>query len=288
MDHNQAMRFIVFLAASALYAQEAQDPADVLVQAREKLLARTNALNKYTCVQTTDRNYFVRSEASPRPSCDQISAIRKKQLYKLKLNHTDRLRVEVSFPYAHELLSWTDSGHFESLSLNELIEYGPTATGTFGTYLAEIFSGAGTHFQYRGREGGLLEYGFNVSPESSRGLVRGAGQWVPTGYDGTVWINIETLDVERLTVDTADLPPETGLCVSETVLDYRNPGVTNAGLLLPREGRTRFVLRRASGDRKSDDVFSVSREPAPSSSDSTCSCGVTRQPSGCFGTDISD
>jgi len=101
MDHNQAMKMIVLLAASVLCAQEAQDPADVLVQAREKLLARTNALNKYTCVQTTDRNYLVRSEASPRPSCDQISATRKKQLYRLKLDHTDRLRFEVSFPYAH-------------------------------------------------------------------------------------------------------------------------------------------------------------------------------------------
>jgi len=149
------------------------------------------------------------------------------------------------------------------LNLNELIEYGPNATGTFGTYLAEIFSGAGTHFQYRGREGSLLEYGFNVPAESSRSLFRGTGQWAPTGYDGTVWINIETLDVERLTVNTADLPPETGLCVSETVLDYRNPGVTNAGLLLPREGRTRFVLREGHQEIENVTTFSACRESQP-------------------------
>jgi hypothetical protein len=80
MDHNQAMRMIMLLAASVLCAQDAQDdPSDVLVRAREKLLAGTNALSKYTCVQTIDRSYFVRSEASLRPSCDQISATRKKQ-----------------------------------------------------------------------------------------------------------------------------------------------------------------------------------------------------------------
>jgi hypothetical protein len=257
------MRKIVFLAAYALYAQDAQDPADVLVQVREKLLPRTNALSKYTCVQTVDRSYFVRSEASPRPSCDQIGATRKKQLYKLQLDHTDRMRFEVAFPYAHELFSWTDSGHFESLSLNELIDYGPNATGTFGTSLAEIFLGAGTHFQYRGRQGSLIEYGFHVSPEDSHSLFRGARQWMPTAYDGTVSINSQALDVERLTVDTADLPPETGLCVSETALDYRNAGSDNAGLLLPREGRTRFVLREGHQEIENRTTFSACREAQP-------------------------
>jgi hypothetical protein len=261
MDYNQAMKMIVFLMASALCAQDAQnDPADVLVQARQKLLARTTSLNKYSCVQTVDRSYFVRNEASPRPSCDQISATRKKHLYKLKLDHTDRMRFEVSLPSGQELFAWTDSGHFEALSLNELIDYGPNATGTFGTYLAEIFSSNATHFQYRGREGSLLEYGFNVSPEGSRSLFRAAGQWMPIAYDGSVWINGQSLDVERLTVDTADLPPETGLCVSETVLDYRNAADTNASLLLPREGRTRFVLREEDQEIEDLTTFSACRE----------------------------
>jgi hypothetical protein len=261
MDHNLAMRMIVFLVASAVCAQDAHDdPTDMLVQARQKLLAKISTLNKYTCVQTVDRSYFVRDEATPRPSCDQISATRKKRFYKLKLDHTDRMRLEVSLPYAQEIFSWTDSGHFESLSLNELIDYGPNATGTFGSYLAEIFSSARTHFQYRGREGSLLEYGFDVSPESSRSLFRGAGQWMPTAYDGTVWINIESLDVERLTVDTADLPPETGLCVSESVLDYRNAADINAGPLLPREGRTRFVLREGHQEIQNLTTFSACRE----------------------------
>ena len=253
----------MLFAASVLCAQDPQDdPSDVLVQAREKLLARTNALSKYTCVQTIDRSYFVHRRAS-RPSCDRIETRPEKQLYRLKLDHTDRVRFEVSLPHAQELFSWTDSGHFESLSLSELIDYGPNATGRFGTYLVEIFSGAGTHFQYRGREGSLLEYGFNVPAETSRSLFRGAQQFMPTAYDGTVWINIQTLDVERLTVDTADLPPETGLCVSETVLDYRNAGVTNGGLLLPRDGRTRFVLREGHQEIENLTTFSACREIQP-------------------------
>jgi hypothetical protein len=261
MDHNQAMKMIFFLLASALCAQDAQDnPTDVLVQARQKLSARTSALTKYTCVQTVDRSYFVRDEATPRPSCDQISATRKKHLYKLKLDHTDRLRLEVSLPATQEIVSWTDSGHFELLSLNELINYGPNATGTFGSYLAEIFSSARTHFQYRGREGGLLEYGFYVSPNSSRSFVNGAGQWTPTAYDGTFSINIESFEVERLTVNTADLPPETGLCLSESILDYRNTASINADPLLPREGKTEFVLREGHQEIENLTTFSGCRE----------------------------
>lgn len=255
------MRMIIFLVASALRAQDAHDdPTDRLVQARQKLLARTSALHKYTCVQTVDRSYFVREEATPRPSCDQISAARKKHSYKLKLDHTDRIRLEVSLPYTQEIFSWTDSGHFESLNLNELIDHGPNATGTFGSYLAGIFSNTHTRFQYRGREGSLLEYGFDVSPDSSRNLFMDGGQWMPTAYDGTVWINNRSLDVERLTVDTADLPPETGLCVSESVLDYRNAADHHAGPLLPREGTTLFVLREGHQEIQNLTTFSDCRE----------------------------
>ncbi len=257
MDHNQAVRMIVFLVASALCAQDAHNgPTDILIQARQKLLATTSALHKYTCMQTVDRSYFVREEATPRPSCDQISATRKKHLYKLKLDHTDRLRLEVSLPYAQEIFSWTDSGHFESLNLNELIDHGPNATGTFGSYLAGIFSNPHTRFQYQGREGSLLEYGFDVSPDNSRNLFMDGGQWMPTVYDGTVWINNESLEVERLTVNTADLPPETGLCVSESVLDYRNAADNNAGPLLPREGKTLFVLREGHQEIQNLTTFS--------------------------------
>jgi hypothetical protein len=66
-----------------------------------------NACPNYTCVQTVDREYFVRSTPTPPyASCDQMSAAARKKPYSLKVDATDRLRLDVKVSGGEEIGSW--------------------------------------------------------------------------------------------------------------------------------------------------------------------------------------
>lgn len=61
--------------ALAIYPQTLRDPTEVLARARDNMIERGKRLPNYTCIQTINREYFVRSKPElPRPSCDQMSA----------------------------------------------------------------------------------------------------------------------------------------------------------------------------------------------------------------------
>jgi hypothetical protein len=71
-------------------------PARILDQARYPVVPSTR---KYTCVETVDRSYFSRNNYNPlasAPPCERLSAERKKGRPELRLDATDRLRVEVT------------------------------------------------------------------------------------------------------------------------------------------------------------------------------------------------
>jgi hypothetical protein len=79
-----------------LSAQIAPDPADLLEQARDKTIERLPPIG-YTCTATINRSYFVPDRPpSAAKSCEQIVRDWEKQArYKLKLDKTDRLRLQV-------------------------------------------------------------------------------------------------------------------------------------------------------------------------------------------------
>jgi hypothetical protein len=71
------------------------------------MIERTKRLLDYTCVQTVDRRYFVRSKPEePRPCCDQMSAEARKKSYSLRLTPTDRLHLDIKVSGGTEIGSW--------------------------------------------------------------------------------------------------------------------------------------------------------------------------------------
>ena len=52
---------LIAVTALAIRAQTPSDPTDVLAHARDNMVERAKRLPNYTCVQTVDREYFVRS-----------------------------------------------------------------------------------------------------------------------------------------------------------------------------------------------------------------------------------
>ena len=144
MDYGESVKRAIGLIAIAAFAQ---DPFETLQRARDKMLAEIPTRPRYTCVETIDRSYFSRRSllASP-PSCERLSADRKAGRAKLRLDATDRLRVEVAVTQGTEIYSWTRPGSF-SYSLEQILQFGPTGTGAFAAHLIDIFSNPSVRFQ---------------------------------------------------------------------------------------------------------------------------------------------
>jgi len=94
-------RAIGLIAITAL----AQDPSAMLQKARDKMLAEIPNHPRIHCVETIDRSYFSRRSLLGSPaSCERLSGDRKQGRAKLRLDATDRLRVEVAVTQGTEML----------------------------------------------------------------------------------------------------------------------------------------------------------------------------------------
>ena len=124
---------LLFSCALAANAQTQPDPRQVLEKARERVAQRKDRLPNYTCVQTVDRTYLSRAKPElPVPSCDLMSGEKTRNAYRLKIDATDRLRLDVKISGGSEIGSWVGANHFEEGSVMKLVK------GPFGTTLVQI------------------------------------------------------------------------------------------------------------------------------------------------------
>jgi hypothetical protein len=239
----------MFLAvAFTMSAQAPSDPEDVLAKARDKMLERTERLPNYMCVQTVDRRYLKPEKPEfPVLSCDDLSARSTKKNYRLKLEGTDRLRLDVKVSGGTEIGSWAGASHFEDGNVMKLMK-GPYGTGGFGTFLTDIFSGpSSVRFFFEGEDFvdslKLLKYRFEVARDASHYMVHAGSEWIYTGYDGDVWIDPTSFELRRLRVRTGELPEETGACESTTTVEYATMRVGAGDFLLPQRSNLHFLMR---------------------------------------------
>src|SRR6202051_2394655 len=118
------MRAALILAvAVAACAQPRRDPTDVLAHARDKMLDRTDRIPNYICVETVNRSYLKNANAGSWPaSCDQIMGAKKKGYYKLRIEATDRLRLDVKVSDGREIGAWAGARSFDSRDIVEFVE----------------------------------------------------------------------------------------------------------------------------------------------------------------------
>jgi hypothetical protein len=238
----------------AVPAGAGNDPQQVLERARTKLQAMTHTLANYACIETVERRYFEPAAATPRvqaapASCSQVRVDPDSTPAALKLEATDRLRLEVTVSEGREIYSWPGATRFDSRDVDEIIHEGPIGTGSFGTHLLGIFDnpGAEFHFTAERTSGGqtLLEYRFHVPLQASHYRVKVGTAWQPIAYDGSFWIDPDSLQLRRLTVRAEDVPPATSMCQLDAELDYRSVHIGDGDALLPSQGQLRIVLDNA-------------------------------------------
>lgn len=235
--------------AIAANAQMAADPQIVLARARDRLAQRTGRLENYTCIETVNRSYFTPPKSDHRLSCDEIRGAKRSGKYKLALDLTDRLRIDVKVSEGHEIASWVDAGQFASNVL-DLVGGGPFGTGPLGTQIADIFEGNDTRFQYLGESTAngetLLEYSYQVPLQASHEQIRAGLGWINSAYSGNFWIDPATYDLNRLTVVTSELPPATGACEVATSAAYKRIPIGDREFLAPMTSTLRFVMTDGS------------------------------------------
>jgi hypothetical protein len=248
------------------------DPVATLARARVKLAAIARSLPRYTCLETIERSYYsVPVKKAPVDLNAQQSCERKEfgKNGPLSLAADDRLRLEVAVAETGEIHSWVAATRFDSRSLFEMVTSGPISSGSFGTYLIDIFENPGARFKFIGQKTEnsreILEYSFVVPVEASHYRVRIPDGMKTTGYRGGFQIDASTADLARLTEETDELPPEGHMCRANTAIDYHTVPIGSGQLLIPRRSELRTLSPNAS-ETQSVTTYSACHEYAAESS----------------------
>lgn len=240
------------LALGAAAFGQDEDPVEVLVRLRDQVLAHAMRIPNHTCVETVNRDRYQPVNGDPHKSCDDLLAARKRASYRalLRLETSDRLRLDVLLAADRELYSWAGAAHFQEDELFEWLPAGAIGTGPFAATLLSIFEAQSPHFVYEGDttiDGRrLLEYSFNIPEDQSHYQVRGVSHWTVSGYTGSLLVDPATAALVRLLVRTEQLPAETTLCEIDSTLDYGMVPLGGVDYLLPVATRERYIGRNGS------------------------------------------
>ncbi len=255
------------LCAISAWAATDDDPLEVLVRVRDRVLAHAERVPNHTCVETIVRDHYARSAAPPPRSCDALLGRRKEAGPDalVTLDTTDRLRLDVavSMSDGREIYSWAGAGKFEDKEIDEIVPAGAIGTGAFATSLLGIFHAHDPRFTFEGEttlnSRRMMEFSFRIPQDDSHYKVRAGKAWMTTGYTGTLLVDPVTADLRRITLRTEELEPVTDACEVDTTLDYSMVQLGAEEYLLPQMTRERFIGQDGS-EAENALTFSACRE----------------------------
>jgi len=257
----------LLFASAVLRAPAAEsDPQEVARKVMARVADNSGHIQNYTCVETVERDYFQPAASTLNRACSAILAGRQHPTpdMVLKLQGTDRLRLDVANTQKGEIFSWVGASRFDDQFVDNVVHEGPIGSGAFGAYLSVIFeldartlTYLGT-VTYNGRK--LMQYTFAVPQSESHYRIRlSEGDRVSSGYSGSVLVDPETGDPVHLTLRTDELPEATGSCQSLSDLDYKRVQIGNHELLLAERAHQRFIGRNGS-ETENSTTFASCRE----------------------------
>jgi len=235
--------YLAFLASVSLVSAQQHDTEAVLAKVREKAIQKAERLPHYLCTETVDRSTFQpdSGEAAVR-SCEDLASRKVKKEWRLRKRTSDRVRLDVALSAHDEMYSWVGEDRFEDRRLADLVQEGAVSTGTFASFLSNIFVTNAATFGYKGAVDAdgrrLVEFGFRVPIEKSTYRIgRRSQHHSIVGYEGTFLADPNTFDLVRLTVRPDQLPAEFEACESVMTLDYGSVRVDDSEFLVPQKAR---------------------------------------------------
>jgi hypothetical protein len=263
---RQLRKLVCGVVCACAATGETSDPSAMLMRrVTDAVMKGTTRTPNYTCVETIQRDYYKPLGSTLPRSCPVLLAARQSPTpdLGLRLVSSDRLRLDVAMVERGEIFSWAGASRFENVSLDEVVHYGPIASGFFGGFLSVVFGHDAKEFVYRQEtwRGGrrLLEYAWEVAREDSHYRVRMERSWYRTAYSGTIEVDPETAELVHMTVRTRELPQATGSCQTISEMDVAPVRIGTGEFLLPQGGKQRFVSTDGS-ETENTTTFSNCRE----------------------------
>jgi hypothetical protein len=217
------MRFQLYrsgLAALVLSgAAVADDPEVLLQRIKAHMAQQLSELPRCTCHETIDRMIRVRGGWQP----------------------LDTVQLEVAFTGREEVFSRPGSERFGEQSVEQIAGGGTVGNSALGSHVESIFTHEGAEFKYAGsgkKDGRkTFRYNLRVPIEKSRFWVWRDGKGGRAGYEGSAWIDAETLDLVHVDLKVNRIPPSIGVRQIEESLHYRKWPIGKSEFNLPDHSR---------------------------------------------------
>lgn len=257
---------VVAILALSGQGQQAADPADSLLQARERLLPELARMPRYTCVQTITRKYYAAPSHQHNDDCGAIAAARESRKRELRLQGWDRLRLEIATVRGGSIFSWVGASRFDERDIKAFAGRGPLGSGDFAAFLDAALHHGIIQFkreeQAEGRR--VLEYSYDMPLGRSSYRVNTEQGWRLIPFQGEFVLDPEATDIVRLTVRTAELPESSTACQATSEVEYGRTQIHDRMILIPREARLRIV-HRDSSETLNSTLYTACREYASNS-----------------------
>jgi hypothetical protein len=261
----KACAIVVAFALSGL-AQQSADPADVLLQVRERLLPDLARMPRYTCLQTITRKYYAAPSHQHDGDCGAIMAARESRKRELDLQAWDRLRLEIATVQAGNVFSWAGASRFDESDIKAFAGRGPLGSGDFGGFLDAALDRGSIRFQREELADAqrVLVYSYDIPLERSSYKVDTDQGWRLIPFQGELVLDPEAIDVVRLTVRTGELPQSSMACQAISEVEYGRTKIHERMILIPREVRMR-TIHRDSSETLNSTIYTACREYASNS-----------------------
>jgi hypothetical protein len=202
---------------------------DILLMARVKRVmeAHLSGVPNYTCQQSVER--YQQKPAAAQPML------------------VDVLRLEVAFVGGSELFAWPGSERFDEHEVHEVVRNGPFGTGDFTLHARGVFLSSGTKYDYLGldeidgRSARKFSYFKPLFHSGYQITNHRLGSRAEVAYKGFFWVDRESLDLIRLTVEAIDIPLDLRVQAVSNVLEYGLLPLGGREALLPRRSELRMT-----------------------------------------------
>ena len=153
----------------------------------------------------------------------------------------DALHLEVAVVEGKEMFSWPGEREFKERDLRELVPTGAIGSGSFALHARSVFLSGSPLMTYRGEEiidgRAVSRYDYHVAQFRSGYRIRVGKLEGITGYRGSFWNDLATLDLLRLDVEAIDIPPHLPLRATTDSMRYERVPIGESTFLLPKSSR---------------------------------------------------
>jgi len=213
---------IVLVLSAVVFAGEPQgaiDTGDLFQRVKARMATHLAQLPNYTCHETINRTLRVNSN----------------------FRYLDTIELEVAFVGKHELFARTGETKFGEQPIEKLVSGGTIGNSALGSHIDVILAEDAAEFKYAGecKKDGRKTHRFDlrVPIEKSGFRVRHEGRTGMAGYEGSVWVDSETLDLVRVEFKVNQIPSYLGVRLIEESMRYKKLKIGNSEFELPDQSQ---------------------------------------------------